>query len=163
MLVLALALGQGVALPQALTDSVDETVVEGDCEALGLPEAVDTCVEGAGVGLGVPVVHCDPALLAVGDWLCDSVALTEALAETVSEKGAEVATALGLPVPELQKDCDTVEEGEKLTVPLSEVVSEGGTLGVCKREPLAEALALVLGGGEEAAGERLGEELVPGL
>ncbi len=62
-----LALTLCVALPQALTDSVGEMLAEGDCEALGLPEAVDNCVEGAGVGLGVPVVHCDPSLLAVGD------------------------------------------------------------------------------------------------
>ena len=81
----------------------------------------------------------------------------------MSVKGAEVATALGLPVPELQKVCDTVEEGEKLSELLSEAVREGGTLGVCKWEPLAEALALVLGGGEVAAGEELGEVLVPGL
>ena len=62
-----LALAQCVALPQALTDSVGEMLAEGDCEALGLPEAVDTCVEGAGVGLSVPEEQCETAALAVGD------------------------------------------------------------------------------------------------
>ena len=127
-----LALALCVALPQTLTDSVGEMLAEGGCEALGLPEAVDTCVEGAGVGLGVPVVHCDPALLAVGDWLCDSVTLTEALAEAVPVYGAEVAAALGLPEPELQKVCNNVEEGEKLSVPLPEGESAGEALGVCE-------------------------------
>jgi hypothetical protein len=152
----ALGLAEAHRLPEALLEAQAEAAALGGREGVGewesvplsepqaVAEAVGAGVEGAGVGLGVPEAQRDPV----------------AQADAVAVKGAEVAAGLGLPEPEPHTVCDTVGEGERLRVPLPEGVSDGDALGVCEWEPQAEAQALGVCGGEEAAGEGLGEVLV---